>query len=218
MEQAKKLRAAIYMRASTGKQDIGNQRPSIDQLIHQRGFETVAVYSEHVSAVKQRPQYDRMMRDAARGEFDVLVVWAIDRFGRSMHGNLADVMELDRLGVRLVSVREHFLDTSGPTRSLLLAIVSWIGSCEREQIAARTRAGLDRARARGVRLGRKPISIDTTKLIELHERGLSVRHVAKALGIGSSTAHRLIQAHVALKAASGGCPADASNARLAEVA
>lgn len=208
MEQAKQPRAAIYMRASTGKQDIGNQRPAIDQLIAQRGYKTVAVYSELISAVKQRPQFDRMMRDAARGEFDVLVVWAVDRFGRSLTGNLADVMELDRVGVKLVSVREHWLDTSGPTRSLLLAIVSWIAACEREQVAARTRAGLARARARGVRLGRPPISIDTEKLIALHESGLSVRKIAKAMGIGSSTAHRLIQAHVALKSASGGCPVD----------
>ena len=72
-----------------------------------------------------------MLKDARRGKFAVLVIWALERFGRSMIGNLSDVLELDRIGVTVVSARETWLDTGGPVRSLLIAIFSWVAEQER---------------------------------------------------------------------------------------
>jgi DNA invertase Pin-like site-specific DNA recombinase len=94
----------------------------VEQLADARGLEVVAVYEEQASAAKRRQTYETMLRDAKRGKFSVLVIWALDRFGRSMVGNLQDVLELDRIGVTVVSVRESWLDTGGPVRSLLIAI------------------------------------------------------------------------------------------------
>ena len=94
-----------------------------------------------------------MMKDAKRGAFQVLVIWALDRFGRSMTGNLADVLELDRVGVQVVSVRESWLDTGSPVRTLLLAIFSWLAEQERVRIGERTRARMAAARRRGSRVG-----------------------------------------------------------------
>jgi DNA invertase Pin-like site-specific DNA recombinase len=127
---------------STDRQETECQRPEVEQLARARGFEIVKVYEEKMSAAKVRPEYARMMKDARRGAFDVIVVWAIDRFGRSMIGNVSDVLELDRVGVQVVSVRESWLDTGSPVRTLLLAIFSWLAGQERVRIGERTRAGM----------------------------------------------------------------------------
>ena len=125
--------AAIYLRVSSDQQTTDCQRPDVEQLARARGHRVVHVYEERVSAVKHRPMYERMLADAKRGKFKVLVIWALDRFGRSMTANLNDVLELDRLGVEVVSVRETWFDTGGPVRSLLVAIFSWVAEQERAE-------------------------------------------------------------------------------------
>lgn len=81
-------RAAIYLRGSKGERHTDNQRPDVERVMATRGLELVVEYEEKASAAKARPVFDQMMRDAHRGMFDVLVVWALDRFGRTMVGNL----------------------------------------------------------------------------------------------------------------------------------
>src|SRR5260370_25695762 len=100
--------------------------------------------------------YGAMMTDARRGAFDVLLVWSLDRFGRSMAGNVNDALALYAVGVKLVIVRDPWLDTGGPVRDLLLAIFSWVAEQELRRLVERTRAGVERARALGTRSG-KPI-------------------------------------------------------------
>jgi len=99
-----------------------------------------------------RPHDDRCETRA----FDVLLVWSLDRFGRSMAGNVNDALALDAVGVKIVSVREPWLDTGGPVRYLLLAIFSWVAEQELRRLVERMRAGIERARALGTRSG-KPI-------------------------------------------------------------
>jgi DNA invertase Pin-like site-specific DNA recombinase len=180
-------RAALYLRVSTDKQSTANQRPEVEQLVRARGFEVVHAYEEQASAAKHRPKYEAMLKDARRGKFQVLVVWALDRFGRSMVGNLQDVLELDRIGVQVVSVRETWLDTGSPVRTLLIAIFSWVAEQERARLIERTKAGVAAARRRGARLGRPPARVDRDRLHELRAQGWSVRKIAKTLGVGSST-------------------------------
>jgi DNA invertase Pin-like site-specific DNA recombinase len=98
------LRACIYLRVSTDKQSTANQRPEVEQLARARGFEIVHCYEEQASAAKHRPKYEQMLKDAKRGRFQVLVIWALDRFGRSMVGNLGDVLELDRIDARKLMI------------------------------------------------------------------------------------------------------------------
>jgi putative DNA-invertase from lambdoid prophage Rac len=135
-----------------------------------------------------------MLKDARRGKFQVLVVWALDRFGRSMVGNLQDVLELDRIGVQVVSVRETWLDTGSPVRTLLIAIFSWVAEQERSRLIERTKAGVAAARKRGTRLGRPRARVDRDRLHELRAQGWSVRKIAKTLGVGSSTVQRRLLA------------------------
>lgn len=113
-------------------------------LAEARGLE-VAVFSESASVVaRERPGFERMLSAAHRGRYGVLVVWSLDRLHRSTVGALQTVLELDRLGVQVVSVREPWLDTGGPVRSLLVVIIAWVAEQERARISGRTKAGLER--------------------------------------------------------------------------
>jgi len=191
------LRAALYLRTSTDRQTVECLRPEIERLARARGFEVVKVYEEQASAVKHRPQYEQMLKDARRGRFDTLVVWALDRFGRSMVGNLTDVLELDRIGTKVVSVRESWLDTSGPVRNLLVAIFSWVAEQERSRLVERTKAGMAAARRRGSRIGRPRRRVDLDLARELRASGKTLRDVAIELGIGLATLHRALAAAAA---------------------
>lgn len=182
-------RTAIYLRVSKGERHTENQRPDVEQVIATRRLKLVAEYVEKASAAKTRLVFDGMMRDAHRGAFDVLVVWALDRFGRSMVGNLQAVLDLDRCGVQVVSVRETWLDTGSAVRPLLIAIFGWVAEQERVTIVARTKAGLERARRDGVRLGRPPREVDVRRARALLNDGLSLRKVAKRLRVPPMTLH-----------------------------
>ncbi len=110
-------RAAIYLRVSRDGQTVENQLPDIKRLLRARKLKLTTTYEERVSAARTRPEFQAMMDAAHRGDFDVLVVWSLDRLGRSMTGNLQAVLDLDRFGVEVVSVREPWLDTGLHTLS-----------------------------------------------------------------------------------------------------
>lgn len=129
------------------------------------------------------------MRTAAHS---MLVVWSLDRFGRSMVGNLQAVLELDRSGVEVVSVREPWLDTGGPVRALLIAIFGWVAEQERAQIVERTKAGIERARRKGIRIGRPERAIDMRRAQALRDQGLSFAAVAKWLRVPKATLYRAL--------------------------
>src|SRR5438128_8795267 len=115
--------AAIYLRVSTDGQTTENQEPDCLRLGQSQGWDVVEVYREQESAVKRRPIFSRMMADARTGRCRFLIVWRLDRFGRSMQGNINDVLELERVGVSVVSVKEPWLAVEASARNLLLAIV-----------------------------------------------------------------------------------------------
>ena len=187
-------RAVIYLRVSTGDQHPENQRTEVEALAQARGLEVLRVVEEKASTRGARPAFDEVLADARRRRFDVLVIWSLDRFGRRMIGNLTDVLELDRLGVAVVSVRESWLETgSGPTRKLLIAIFSWLAEQERDQRAARTKAGLDRVRKRGVKLGRpeKHVNVETARNIKASDQ-CTWAVVARRMGVGRATLMRAL--------------------------
>jgi DNA invertase Pin-like site-specific DNA recombinase len=184
---------ALYLRVSTDRQSTENQRPECERLARQRG-DPVCVYEEQASAAKRRPAFETMMADAKRGAFDVLVIWALDRFGRSMVGNLQDVVELDRIGVQLVSVRESWLDTSGPARGLLVAVFSWCAEQERARLIERTLAGMDRAKREGKQIGRprRLGRLDVERMRSMQAAGRSVRAIAMATKCPRATVARYL--------------------------
>jgi len=185
-------RAACYLRVSTDRQTIENQRAEVEQLGRSRGYE-IALYEETESAAKRRPVFDRMLADVRAGRIQAVVVWALDRFHRSMQGAINDVLELDRLGVRVLSVRESWLDTSGPVRSLLVAIFGWVAEQERSRLIERTKAGIERARRSGKRLGRPPCSpILLRAAAERVSNGESIRCAAALAQIPERSLRRFL--------------------------
>lgn len=181
---------ALYLRVSTEEQTTANQQPELVAMAKARKLKIAETYEENASAAGVRPMFDRMLDDARRGRFGTIFVWALDRLGRSMVINVQTLLELDRIGVQVVSAREPWLDTSGPVRSLLIAIFSWVAEQERARLIERTKAGLDRARTRGVRLGRPRVSLNLELAHRLRGEGESVRQVARTLGVKPSTLHR----------------------------
>jgi putative DNA-invertase from lambdoid prophage Rac len=188
-------RACLFMRVSTQDQTCENQRTGLVQLARTRGFEIVDVFEEKVSSVaKNRREFDRMMLAAHAGKFDLLLVVALDRLQRSMVATIQTVLKLDAVGVRVISVREPWLDLEGPVRSLLIGVFGWIAEQERLQIVARTKAGLERARREGRQIGRPRARADLNEARALLAKGLSMPKVARRLNLGTSTLYRLLEA------------------------
>jgi DNA invertase Pin-like site-specific DNA recombinase len=151
------------------------------------------MYEETESAAKRRPVFARMMVDVRAGRVQAVIVWALDRLHRSMQGAVNDVLELDRLGVRVFSVRESWLDTSGPVRALLVAIFGWVAEQERNRLIERTKAGLERARREGKRLGRPPCSsILLHAAADRVAKGESIRKAARAVHIPERSLRRFL--------------------------
>jgi putative DNA-invertase from lambdoid prophage Rac len=189
-------RAAIYLRVSTTNQSTENQRPAVLRLAEGRGLEVVEVYEEKVSALaKERAAWTRLKKDAHAGKFRAVVINSLDRLGRSMSGNIQDLLLLERLGVQVISVRESWRDLGGPTRDLLVAVLSWVAQEEARTIRARVQAGLDRARREGKQLGRPKKQILLQRALDLRTQGKSLRVAARELSCGVSTLHRLYAAH-----------------------
>lgn len=186
-------RAAIYLRVSTAEQHVDNQAPEVEQLAQSRGWHVVGTYSEKVSAAaKVRPEFDRLLRDAHQGKFEYILVWSLDRLGRSMLGNLQVVLDLDRKGVKVISVRESWLDAEGHVRNLLLGVISWVAEQERLRLTERVRAGIARARRQGVSLGRPKAAIDLARALQLKSEGASLRTIAHSIGCSTSALQRAL--------------------------
>lgn len=185
-------RAALYLRVSRDEQTVENQRPELERLASTRGLTVVETFEESVSAVKKRPAFEAMLNGAHLGHFNVILIWALDRLGRSMVGNLETILSLDRKNVMVMSVREPWLEIAGPARELLIGIVSWVAEQERERLIERTHAGLARARAQGKHIGRPRVidGIARQARFLLSKPGATYPGVARELGISESSLRR----------------------------
>jgi DNA invertase Pin-like site-specific DNA recombinase len=185
---------AIYLRVSTDKQTAENQVEDVKRLVTARGYEPV-VYEEVESAAKARPVFEKLLNDVRAGRVHALGCVALDRLHRSMTGAINTVLECDRLGVPVLSVREPWLDTSGPVRPLLVAIFGWVAEQERTTLIARTKAGIDRARRQGKTLGRpkaSPILLHAAR--DLVASGMSIAEAARCKVVSRSTLQRFLNA------------------------
>ena len=196
VSQTGKGKCAIYARVSTDGQTCDNQMPECEAKARAKGWEVCEVYREVGSAAKHRPVFERMMADARAGKFEAVIVWKVDRFGRSMAKNLTDIGELDRMGVRVASVQEDWLDTQGPCRSLMIAIFSWVAEQERATLIERTKAGLRRAKAAGKILGKVAMKIMPDQAAVLDDwvaegdDRCGFRELAGRLGVSVATAFK----------------------------
>jgi DNA invertase Pin-like site-specific DNA recombinase len=185
------LRVARYLRVSRHDQDTALQDDETAAFVKNRQWPLVETYKDHgISGAKdRRPALDRMLADARRRKFDLVLVYKADRLFRSLKHMVTTLDELAALGVGFVSVTEPF-DTSTPSGKLLLHIVSAMAEFERSLLIERVKSGVAAARRRGARLGRPRARLDMDRLRELRGQGLSVRKIADTLGVGSSTVQR----------------------------
>jgi DNA invertase Pin-like site-specific DNA recombinase len=182
------MRAAIYARVSTTDQTCENQLLELRRYIEARGWTWAEFVDKGVSGNKEsRPALDALLRDARRRKFDVLVCWRLDRMGRSLKHLIVTLDELQTLGVGFISLNEG-IDATTAAGRLQMAVLAAIAAFERDRIVERVRAGLQRARAQGKRLGRQPYVIPTERFEAVSE--LSLREAAKALGVSRSVVHR----------------------------
>lgn len=159
-------KASIYVRVSTGDQETANQVLALTEWAKNRGYEVVAIYSEEESAWKTGHQRElaRLLQDARKRKFDVMLVWALDRLSRE--GSLAILSLVHRLktfGVKVLSYQESWTEAPGELAELLYALTGWVARMESQRRSERTRAGLARVVAQGKRLGRPPGSKDRRK-------------------------------------------------------
>src|SRR5215470_27728 len=172
-----RLRAAIYARVSTTNgqaNGVEMQLRDLREMAERRGFQITREYCDAgVSGAKDsRPALDAMLADAKRGKFQVLLIWKLDRLGRSL-ANLVRLLEDFRAwGVELVSFGEG-LDFSTATGKLLYQMISAFAEFERDCIRERVKAGLRNARAKGVTLGRPRVVVDAAKIASLRASGAS---------------------------------------------
>jgi DNA invertase Pin-like site-specific DNA recombinase len=183
------MRAAIYARVSTPDQEPENQLAELRQYASARGWSATEYVDRGVSGAKdRRPALDVLLRDAKHRRFDVLVCWRLDRLGRNLRHLILLLDELTAVGVGFVTLGEG-IDTTSPTGRLVLHVLGAISEFERTRIAERVRAGLQRARAQGRRLGRPR---ESPPAIEVP--GGTVREAARVWGVSRSTAARWIAA------------------------
>ena len=153
------------MRVSTLDQHPETQLYDLHQMAQQRGYQIVEEYTDRISGAKaRRPGLDAMMRDARRGQFDVVLVWASDRIARSVKHFLEVLDELNRLNIEFISFREQ-IDTGGPLGRAIVVIIGAIAELERSLIIERVRAGMRRAKLEGRHIGRKALVLDRAAIL-----------------------------------------------------
>src|ERR1022692_1993049 len=161
-------RAAVWFRVSTDKQEAANQEAGIAQFTAHHGYQAVRRYELDDSAwnggkagAKYRQEIARVLDDAHKGEFSVLVVWALDRLTREgAEGALRLIRQLRERGCTLVSVQESWLNGSPEVQDILVAFAGWMAKQESDRRSERVRAGLARRKAEGKPVGRQPGTAD----------------------------------------------------------
>jgi DNA invertase Pin-like site-specific DNA recombinase len=191
------LRAALYSRVSTAAQSTDNQRYELERVSKARGWTTLAHYSDQgISGEKgrhDRPGLDALLKAATRGEIDVVAVWSLDRLGRSLQNLVETVNELHAVGVDLY-IHQQALDTSTPAGKLAFSVFGALAEYERELIRERVKAGLERAKRNGTKLGRPTNLNDSVRaaIVELRARDMSIRRIAAQLRVGTGTVYQVL--------------------------
>ncbi len=177
-------RCAIYTRVSTRDQNADLQVDELRQFAADRGFDVVGIYKDQGVSGKntKRPEFSRMMSDARKGKFEVVLCWKFDRFSRSLRDLVNHLAEFKTLNVDFIS-KQDGQDTTTPGGKLLFHIFAAIAEFERSVIGERTSAGMQAAKRRGRVLGRKAVPVKVQQQIhQLRRDGLSFRAIAKVTG------------------------------------
>jgi DNA invertase Pin-like site-specific DNA recombinase len=183
-------KAALYVRCSTDEQTVLNQQRELEVVAERHGWEIVEVFADEGISGRhgreKRPGLDQLLQGVTRRDFDVVAAWSVDRLGRSLRNLLEFLEELKAKEVDLY-LHQQGLDTQTPAGKAMFAMCGVFAEFERAILVERVKAGLARARAQGIRLGRPTVPVDRMKATRLLATGLSLRAVAKEMRLAPST-------------------------------
>jgi putative DNA-invertase from lambdoid prophage Rac len=199
-KDAHDMNAAIYARVSTTDQTNAIQVAELKDYVERRGWTLARVYQDQMSGAKaSRPGLDQLMTDARCRRFDVVVVWKLDRFGRSLVHCVSGIQDLASMGIRFIATSQGLdTDESNPASKLLMHILAAVAQFERELIHERVSAGMKAARKHGTKtgnpIGRPRRIFDREEVVRLRGTGLSIERIANQMRIGVGTVVRVMQA------------------------
>jgi DNA invertase Pin-like site-specific DNA recombinase len=196
----KMLRAGLYARVSTNDQrTLTMQNRAMREYAVRRGWTIALQVREVNSGAARREARERMLEAARRREIDLVLVWRLDRWGRSVTDLLATLQELEHLGVGFVSLTEA-LDLTTPAGRAMAGLLAIFAEFEREILRERTKAGLLHARQNGKKLGRPATAVvRAAKVWKLHRAGVSKSEIARRLEIGRTSVRRILATDFAQK-------------------
>jgi DNA invertase Pin-like site-specific DNA recombinase len=187
---------AVYVRISTDNQRTDSQQNELKRYCAQRGWSNLAYYIDRISGAKaSRPELDRLVRDMRAGKVERVVVYKLDRLGRSLTHLALILDEMNKLNISLVASSQG-IDTSqdNPVGRLQLGVLMAVAEFERGLIRERVNAGLAAAKSRGVRLGRpETINGRAAEVVQLKAKGLGLRAIARELKMSPSSVHKALQ-------------------------
>ena len=197
-------RAAIYVRVSTDQQTTENQERALMAIAEKAGWEITSVYRDQgvSGAVKRnhRPAFQELQKDAVQRRFDIVLAWSVDRLGRSLQDLAEFLTELHALNIDLV-LHQQGLDTTTPAGKAMFQMMGVFAEFERTMIKDRVKAGLQRAKSNGVKLGRPKIDRDTETAIlsALQSGNEGIRKIATRFSVGVGTVQRIKAGPVSVK-------------------
>ncbi|MDA1305474.1 MAG: recombinase family protein [Nitrospirae bacterium] len=189
------MKVGIYARVSTidKGQDVGIQVGELEAYAKARGWTVLDQYlDEGISGSKERrPGLDRLLTACRRRQIDIVLVWRLDRLGRSLKHLIMMLDELKSLGVAFVALHEQ-IDCTTATGQLMLHLLGAFAEFERALIRERVKAGLAHAQSKGQRLGRPRLEIDLTRVKSLRKDGRSIRQIAQTLHVSPASVHKTL--------------------------
>lgn len=190
------MKAAIYARVSTTEQNVQTQIVPLTEYAERNGLDIFDVYADigESGSKDSRPEFDRMLADMRHGRFKAVLIYKMDRIGRSLQHLLKLFEEFKRRGIDIIILTQN-IDTTTPEGRFFMKLMMLIAEYERELIQNRIEAGIVRARKQGKILGRPRIQINRYEILRLRQQGLSVREIARRTEQSTSTIHRCIKNH-----------------------
>ena len=192
-------RVCLYARVSKTSQSVERQISELEIVAARNDWEIVERFIDHgISGAKgrdERPELDRMMKDSTKRKFDVVMVWSIDRLGRSLQNLMEILNDLKSKNIDLY-MDQQAIDTTTPTGSLMFAMIGAFAEFERSIIRERVISGLDNARKKG-RIGGRPTNLTDgirSKILELKSAGATIRKIRDECSVGTATIYKVLRA------------------------
>lgn len=187
------MKAALYARVSThDQQTLPLQLKAMREYTKKRGWTIALQIKEIGSGAKTRPQREELLKASRRREVDVIIVWRLDRWGRSLADLVTTLKELSDLGIGFVSLMEA-IDLTTPSGRALAGMLAVFAEFERDILRERVKAGIAQAREKGQSHGRPPTAANQSREVQrLFKKGLSKSEIAKRLKIGRTSVIRIL--------------------------